>query len=181
MSFAAVTLEDLLADFDLTATRWKEFFAAKPAAADVPTDISESGNVGGLVWHLYMAAVVHSQRLLGGPVIDFAATTPVRDQNIDGAWRMHEMGSANLRRFLAATDDSTLDTLLHMRSREGIEIQIRRRKLCLHIFVHAIRHWAQIGPLVRQHGFPVGWPQDISFSSAIPETITNPASLSPAH
>ena len=167
MSFAAVTLEDLLADFDLTADKWKAFFAANPAAADVPTDIAECGTVGGLVWHLYMASAVHSKRLLGGPVIDFAATTSATEKNIDGAWRMHEIGSANLQRFLAETDDSALDTLLNMRLREGIEIQIRRRKLCLHIFVHAIRHLAQIGPLVRQHGFPVGWPQDISFSSAI--------------
>lgn len=165
MSFSAVSLEDLLADFDLTATRWKDFFADNPAAAEVPTDIASSGNVGGLVWHLYMASAVHSQRLLGEPVTDFDAMPLVKD--IAGAWEMHERGSANLRRFLSTTDENALDTSLAMRTRSGTEIQIRRGKLCLHIFVHAIRHWAQIGPLVRQHGFPVDWPQDISFSPAI--------------
>ena len=42
-----------------------------------------------------------------------------------------------------------------------------KRKLCLHVMVHAIRHWAQIGTLVRIGGYPPDWPQDILFSEAI--------------
>lgn len=165
MSLSAVSLEDLLADFDLTAARWKEFFAANPAAAAVPTDIVNSGDVGGLASHLYMASVAHSMRLLGEPVPNFNATTPVKD--IAGAWEMHARGSTNLKRFLASTKDASLDELMTFRTQAGTDFQLSRRKLCLHIFVHAIRHWAQIGPLVRQHGFPVDWRQDIAFSEAI--------------
>ncbi|MGC2162540.1 MAG: hypothetical protein WA634_11570 [Silvibacterium sp.] len=112
-----------------------------------------------------MASAVHSQRLLCEPVTDFDLTTPVK--NVANAWEMHALDSANLRRSLSTTDEHALDTSLTMRTRYGTEIQIRRGKLCLRVFVHAIRHWAQIGPLVRQHGFPVGWEQDITFSPAI--------------
>ncbi|MGC2162538.1 MAG: hypothetical protein WA634_11560 [Silvibacterium sp.] len=56
MGFVAVTLEELLEDFDLTAAKWKEFFTANPGAAEAPTDIANSGNVGGLIWHVYMAS-----------------------------------------------------------------------------------------------------------------------------
>jgi len=164
MAFTAVTLEEMLGDFDQTAAKWKGFFAANPGAAKVPTDIANSGDVGGLMWHLYMASVVHSQRLLGEPVTDFDHA-PVKD--IAGAWTMQELGSANLRRFLSTTDERALDTSLVLRLRSGADLEIRRGKLCLHVFVHAIRHLAQVGPLVRQHGFSVGWPQDISHSAAI--------------
>jgi uncharacterized damage-inducible protein DinB len=164
VSLVAVSLEELLDDFDLTAAKWKEFFAANPAAAEVPTDIAGSRNVGGLAWHLYMAAAVHSQRLLGEPVVNYRETTPVKD--ISASWEMHKVASANLRRFLDKADDAVLDEVFTFMTRSG-EMTVPRRKLCLHIFVHSIRHWAQIGPLVRQNGFPVGWPQDILFSSAI--------------
>lgn len=164
MSLAAVTLEELLADFDLTAARWKEFFAANPAAAEVPTDIAGSGTTGALVWHIYAASVRLSERLLGEHGTNFSAPTLVKD--IAGAWEMQALGAANLRRYLASATDASLDENLTFTTRMG-EITNTRRKICLHVFVHAMRHWAQIGPLVRQHGFPVGWPQDILFSSAI--------------
>ena len=166
MTHTAVALEDLLIDFDLTASKWKEFFAANPAAEEIPTDIANSGNVGGLAWHLYMASAVHSQRLLGEPVTNFGAISPVK--NMAGAWDLHTLGSANLRRFLDGANDRTLDEAIRFVTRSGGEVVVARRKLCLHVFVHAIRHWAQIGPLARQNGFSVGWPQDILFSSAIP-------------
>jgi uncharacterized damage-inducible protein DinB len=164
VSVAAVTFEELLADFDLTAARWKEFFAANPGAAAVPTDIARSGTIGGLVWHIYAAAVRLSERLLGEPTSDFASVT-VKD--IAGAWEMHARATAKLRSFLAAADDAVLDEVLRFEIRTMGELAATRRKVCLHAFVHAMRHWAQIGPLVRQNGFPVEWPQDILFSSAI--------------
>ncbi|HEX5236300.1 MAG TPA: DinB family protein [Silvibacterium sp.] len=165
MSLAAVSLEELLADFDATAAKWKEFFMANPAATEVPTDIAKVGTVGGLAWHLYMASVVHSQRLLGEPVSNYVATTRVKD--ITGAWEMHALGSGNLHRFLDQADDAALDEIMQYGSKVAGVIAVTRRKLCMHIFVHAIRHWAQIDPLVRQSGFPVSFPQDILFSEAI--------------
>ena len=165
MSFAAVTFEELMADFDLTAAKWKEFFLANPAAAEVSTDIANSGNVGALVWHIYAASMRLSQRLLGEPLSDLSAPKPVK--NIGGAWEMHALGAANLRRFLNGASEAALDEVMQFEIKTAGKFEVTRRKVCLHVFVHAMRHWAQIGPLVRQNGFPVGWPQDVLFSAAI--------------
>ncbi len=165
MSHTAVTLEDLLADFDETAARWQEFLAAHPPASAVPTDIARSSNIGELVWHIYAAAVRHSQRLLGEPVSDLEGTTPVKD--LEGAWKLRALASSNLRVFFETTSQAALDVVFHMQLRSGGEISCSRRKLALHVFVHAIRHWAQIGPILRQNGYPPTWPQDIAFSKAI--------------
>lgn len=162
MGIAAVTLEDLFADYELTTSKWKKFFEEQPAAADVPTDIAGSGTIGGLVSHIYMAAMRSSERLLGEPLSEFK--TP---RNLAGGWELERAATANLRRFLASSDDASLDGTLTFMTKVAGEVTVTRRKLCLHIFVHAIRHWAQIGPLVRQAGYPVGWGQDILFSSAI--------------
>lgn len=164
MSHTAVTLEDLLADFDATAATWKEFFASNPGAADVATDIAKSGNIAALVWHIYAASVRLSERLLGEPVSDFSG---VPERNLDLAWEVQSRGSANLRRFLEGADDAALNEVLHFPTRVAGELSGSRRKVCLHAFVHAIRHWAQIGPILRQNGFPPAWGQDILFSKAI--------------
>lgn len=162
MSLAAVSLDDLLADFDLTAAKWKDFFAANPGAAEVPTDIAGSGNIAGLVCHIYAAAVRNGERLFGDKLPELGAA---KDLGI--AWELQSRASTNLRRFLKGASDASLDEVRHFQSRSAGELLVSRRKICLHIFVHAIRHWAQIGTLVRQNGFPVGWPQDILFSAAI--------------
>lgn len=165
VSLAAVTFEELLADFDLTAARWKKFFAANPAAAEVPTDIANSGTIGALAWHIYAASVRLSERLLGETLSDLSAPKLVK--NIGGAWEMHALGTANLRRFLNGASEEVLDELVPFETKAAGKFQVTRRKVCLHVFVHAVRHWAQIGPLVRQSGYPVSWPQDILFSAAI--------------
>jgi uncharacterized damage-inducible protein DinB len=162
VSLAAVSFEELLDDFDLTAAKWKEFFAANPAAAEVPTDIAGSGTVAGLVCHIYAAAVRNGERLDGEPVTGLGTA-----KDLGAAWELHAKASENLRRFLGGASDDSLDEIRRIQLRTAGELTVSRRKICLHIFVHGIRHWAQIGPLVRQGGFPVGFPQDILFSSAI--------------
>jgi uncharacterized damage-inducible protein DinB len=163
MSHSAVSLEDLLADFDATAAKWKDFFAVNPGAAEIATDIASSGNIGALVWHIYAASLRLSLRLLGEPITDLEAAV----KNVDLAWELQGRAVANLRRFLEAASEADLNEIFVFSTRTAGEISASRRKICLHIFVHAMRHWAQIGPIVRQNGFPPGWGQDILFSPAI--------------
>lgn len=165
MPHTAVTLEDLLADFHETTARWKAFFQAHPEAAEVPTDIARSTHVAELVWHIYAVAYRHSERLLGLPVTDLEAANPAKD--LATAWKLYETASENLARFLAETNDAALDRVFSFPTRSAGEISGSYRKLCLHVFVHSIRHWAQIGPLVRQHGYLPEFGQDIFFSRSI--------------
>jgi uncharacterized damage-inducible protein DinB len=166
MPHCAATLEELLADFNLTATRWQAFFAENPEAANAPTDIARSTHVAELVWHMYAASYRHSERLLGLPVTDLEGDDPPKD--LESAWKLHATASENLAIFLAQADEEAFDRIITFQTRSAGEISGTYRKLCLHVFVHAIRHWAQIGPIVRQHGYTPTWPQDIFFTTAIP-------------
>ena len=102
------------------------------------------------------------ERLFGEPTTEFGTA-----KDLAAAWELQSKASASLRDFLKSASDASLDEVRRLQLRMSGEVALSRRKICLHIFVHSIRHWAQIGPLVRQNGFPVGWPQDILFSSAI--------------
>lgn len=166
MEHSAVTFEALHADYEATAARWVKFFEANQGAALVPTDIAKSKNIGELVWHIYASSFRHSQRLLGEEVTDLEATTTVRD--IASAFALKDEAIAKLRQFLANASEAALEEQLEFKSRITGRISYgSRRKLCLHVLVHAIRHWAQIGTLVRLGGYPPDWPQDIWFSEAI--------------
>lgn len=165
MSHCAVTFEELLADFNETAARWQAFFAAHPQAADAPTDIAHSTRVSDLVWHAYAVACRHSQRLLGEAPTNFEAAYP--QKGLDSAWKLRADASENLRCFLAQTSEEDVNRIFTYKSSTGGEVLASYRKLCLHLFVHTIRHLAQVGPIVRQNGFTPAWEQDIFFSSAI--------------
>jgi len=166
MSHSAVSFEELLADYEATATRWKDFFDANPGAALVPTDIAQSKNIGELVWHIYACSFRHAQRLLGEEVSDLEGTVTLRDTA--SAFALKDEAIAKLRQFLANASEAALEEQLEFKSRTTGRVSYgSRRKLCLHVLVHAIRHWAQIGTLVRLGGYPPDWPQDIWFSEAI--------------
>lgn len=166
MSHPAVTLEDLLADYEATAARWRKFFEDTPGAALVPTDIAGSKNIGELVWHIYAASFRHAQRLLGEEVTDLESFTTVRD--IPAAFALEAEAVKKLQQFLANTSEAALEEQLEFQSRITGRISYgSRRKLCMHLLVHAIRHWAQIGTLARLGGYPPDWPQDIWFSEGI--------------
>lgn len=166
MEHSAVTLEALLADYEVISARWQKFFEVNPGAALVPTDIAKSKNIGELVWHIYAASFRHAQRLLGEEVTDLEGTVTVRD--IASAFALKDEAIRKMKQFLANTSEMALKEQLEFKSRITGRISYgSRRKLCLHILVHAIRHWAQIGTLVRIGGYPPDWPQDIWFSEAI--------------
>ena len=166
MSHLGVSLEDLLADYEATSARWEVFFIANPGAALVPTDIAGSKNIGELVWHIYAASFRHAQRLLGEEVSEVESLGAVHD--IPAAFSLKDAAAGKVRQFLETATESTLEEPFEYRSQITQRlISGTKRKLCLHIMVHAIRHWAQIGTQVRLAGYPPGWPQDIVFSEVI--------------
>lgn len=163
MSHSAVTFEELLADHDVTATKWKQFFETNPDAASVPTDIAGSKNISELVWHIYAASFRLAQRLLGEELSD-----PGSVHDIPAAFALKDEAVKKFRQFLSNASEATLEETFEFKSRLVPQpITGTKRKLCLHAFVHAIRHWAQIGTLVRLADYSLDWPQDILFSEAI--------------
>src|SRR5271156_2533149 len=113
MDHPAVTFEELLADYEATAARWKSFFEANPDAALVPTDIARSKNIGELVWHIYASSFRHAQRLLGEEVSDLEGTVTLRDTA--SAFALKDEAIAKLRQFLANASEAALEEQLEFK------------------------------------------------------------------
>lgn len=164
MTSAGITLEELLADNEASTGKWQTWFAANPAALDVPCAIYNSGTVRGLLKHIFAVELRHSQRLGGEEVTAYEAI-PVG--SLDDLVAVHSKAIGNLRRFLSGADDAALREVITLQTVSAGTLHASRRKLFAHIMLHSMRHWAQLSTLLREAGYKTDWPKDFLFSEAM--------------
>jgi uncharacterized damage-inducible protein DinB len=164
MSGPGITFAELQADNDATTMKWKSWFEAHPDALEVLCDVAGSKTVGELVHHIFAVQLRHSQRLLAEPIYGYD-NDPI--PTTESLFALAHQGSANLHRFLKMTSDAQWGEVMHFTIRSGRQVSVSRRKLYVHVMIHAIRHWAQISTLLRQNGFHPGWGSDFLESTAM--------------
>jgi uncharacterized damage-inducible protein DinB len=164
MTTAAITLEKLLADNEAAAEKWQVWFAANPAALDLPCSIYNSGTVRGLLKHIFAVELRHSQRLNGEEVTSYEAI-PVG--SLDDLMAVHAQAMQSLSKFLSSADDAALLEVIPLQTVSSGTVHASRRKLYAHILLHSMRHWAQLSSLLREAGYKTTWPKDLLFSRAI--------------
>ncbi len=164
MTSAAITLEELLVDNEVSTRKWQAWFANNPAALDVPCAIYNSGSVLGLLKHIFAVELRHSQRLNGEEVTAYDAI-PVG--SLDDLIAVHSQATQNLRRFLASANDAALLEVIALQTVSAGTLYASRRKLFAHILLHSMRHWAQLSSLLREAGYTTDWPKDFLFSEAM--------------
>jgi uncharacterized damage-inducible protein DinB len=164
MTTAAITLEELLVDNEAATEKWKVWFAANPAALEVPCSIYNSDTVRGLLKHIFAVELRHSQRLAGENVTAYDSI-PVG--SLDDLMAVHAQATQNLRKFLSSANDTALLEVIPLQTVSAGTLHASRRKLYAHILLHSIRHWAQLSSLLREAGYKTDWPKDFLFSEAI--------------
>ena len=164
MSFAGITLEELLAENEASTNKWQAWFAANPAALDLPCDIYNSGTVRGMLKHIFAVELRHSQRLNNEEVIAYDA---IPAGSLADVMAIHSQAVQNLRRFLSHADESALQEVITLQTVSAGTLHASRRKLFAHILLHSMRHWAQLSTLLREAGYKTDWPKDFLFSEAI--------------
>ncbi len=161
---AAITLQELLADNETATGKWHTWFAANPAALEVPCGIYNSGTVRGLLKHIFAVELRHSQRLNGEEVVAYDA---IPAGSLDDLFAIHSQAMRNLSRFLSHADDTALGEVIALQTVSAGTLHASRRKLFAHILLHSMRHWAQLSSLLRKAGYKTDWPKDFLFSEAI--------------
>ena len=164
MTTAAITLEELLADNEAATEKWKMWFAANPAALELPCSIYNSDNVRGLLKHIFAVELRHSQRLNGDDVTSYDA---IAVGSLDDLMAVHAQAAQNLRKFLSTANDATLLEVIPLQTVSAGTLHASRRKLFTHVLLHSIRHWAQLSSLLRESGYKTDWPKDFLFSDAM--------------
>ena len=164
METSGIPLAALLADNELAAKKWQAWFAANPAALDLPCDIYDSGSVRGLLRHIFAVELRHSQRLLGQEVTAYEA---IPMESLAALFATHTQAVENLRAFLAQASEASLRETLAISTLSAGTLHASRRKLVVHILLHSIRHWAQLSTHLRAHGYKTEWAKDFLMSEAM--------------
>ena len=164
MMAAAITLEELLADNEAGTRTWQAWFAANPAALELPCAIYNSGTVRGLLKHIFAVELRHSQRLNGEEVVAYDA---IPAGSLGDLFAVHSQAMQNLHRFLSNANDAALREVIALQTVSAGTVHASRRKLFAHILLHSMRHWAQLSTQLREAGYKTDWPKDFLFSEAI--------------
>ncbi len=154
--------EELLRYDESEAQKWEAWLERNPQALTVP--VSDEKNVRRLVLHLFAVGHRNVQRLLD------EEQTPNEKFPQSSLKEIFDIGRGTrgkVRAFLARTSEEELARPRLFSSASLGEFSATPRKVLLHGFVHATRHWAQIAAALRAHGHRTDWQHDVIFSEAV--------------
>ena len=158
----ALRYETLL---ELTSTEhhlWHQWFLEHPAAWDVPFATGRMATIGKLVLHIFAVELRYTQRLLGDEVTPWEGFP---QSSIEDVFELGENARAQFVQFLTSAPESELDRVLTFETLTAGTVTASKHKLASNVFLHDIRHWAQIATVLRQHGYTGQWPHDMLLSA----------------
>lgn len=142
--------------------RWHAWFTDHPDAWRLPFATGRTATVGGLVLHIFGVELRYAQRLLEQPV---SHPDEFRQSTVEEVFELGEHARSQLVEFLTNTSDDDLDKALTFATMTAGTVTATKHKIAANIFLHGIRHWAQVATVLRQNGFVDQWPHDMLLSS----------------
>jgi uncharacterized damage-inducible protein DinB len=155
MTQPALTAEEMLAWLDMTSTKWRALIEAHPEILAMPCDVMECGTVGLLLQHIVAVELRYADQLSGLPPTEYAA---IPFDSAAAIYATHESAMKMYQELLA--NETDWDGRFEFMTRSMGPMRSTRKTLLFHALLHAIRHYAQLATLVRQHGIKPGWQMD---------------------
>lgn len=157
----SVQLEQLLDYSDYERGKWRAWVAADSRRLDVAVQPgARFPTVGALLDHIFFVERRHLSRLEGGTLPEQSGIPP-------GDWtRLFEYGDlvrADFRRYIADIDDRVGSDTMTFTPMTGGLITMSRRRLLMHVFLHEVRHFAQLALAARSAGMPPPGDHDLFF------------------
>ena len=151
----ALTADEMLTWLDTTSAKWRGLIEEHPEILTMPCDVMGVGTVGGLLQHIVAVEQRYADQLSGLPPTDYAA---IPFDSAAAIYATHDRAVKMLRELLAS--DLDWDGKFDFVTRSMGPMRASRKTILFHAMLHAIRHYAQLATLVRQHGIDPGWPMD---------------------
>jgi uncharacterized damage-inducible protein DinB len=105
-------------------------------------------SMGDLIRHIFMAEKRYVERLSGSPLTDMSS---VSNTSIEALFDFGSLSRKGLEGFLETLPDAEWDVPHEMQILQH-SIRATPRKIVTHILMHEIRHWGQIGCMLRLQG-----------------------------
>jgi uncharacterized damage-inducible protein DinB len=160
----SLSATDLIAWVDHTAQHWKRLLAAYPEALTISCDIAGVKSVGELLQHIVAVQLRYAQSLSSLPQTPYEQ---IPFSTLDEIYATHER-SLQLYRDLFAQPGIDWSQTIEFPTRSLGRLASTRSGIVFHSLLHAIRHYAQLATLVRQHGIKPDWQMDYLMMVARP-------------
>jgi uncharacterized damage-inducible protein DinB len=157
----AYTFDQLLTYSDAENAKWHEWFLANPAALDVPFAEGRLATIRGLIVHIFAVELRYTERLCNRDVTSY---DDIHVQSTDEIFGLGARARNMLREYLGNMTEGDASTVLTFATMTAGTLTASKHKIASNIFIHAIRHWAQIATTLRTAGFTRQWGHDVLLS-----------------
>jgi uncharacterized damage-inducible protein DinB len=162
----ALSLNELIEYTDWERGKWYESLQQRGDAV-LTLEVGTHGDgrfktLGDLVRHIFSAEKRYIDRLSNRPLTDVSS---ISTSNIEAVFDFGRQTRSDLKRFVSAFPAQEWDIPLEFTLMNN-SLSASPRKIVAHVLLHEIRHWAQIGTLLRLNGMP-GEFHDFLFSPVL--------------
>jgi uncharacterized damage-inducible protein DinB len=155
MAQPALSADEVLAWLETTSTNWRALIEEHPEILNLPCDVMGVSTAGGLLQHIVAVELRFADQLSGLPPTDYSQ---IRFDSAAEIYATHARAMEMYRELLAS--DLDWDGKFDFVTRSLGPLRASRKTILFHALMHAIRHYAQLATLVRQHGVKPGWQMD---------------------
>ena len=155
----ALTVEELQAWTERTTKGWRQLVAKNPQVLSLPCDVRETSSVAQLLQHIVAVELRYAERLRSLPE---SAYDDIPYGSAEEIYATHDR-AMELLRGLPQWSPADWEHVLEFQTRSAGTLHASRRVILVHLFMHSIRHYAQLATLVRQHGVKPDWGMDYLF------------------
>ncbi len=147
MSQPALSADELMAWLDATSAKWKVLIEANPQVLAMPCDVMGVSTVAELLQHIVAVELRYAEQLSGQPPTEYAQ---IAFDSAAAIYATHERAARMVRALLAS--DVDWEEHIEYMTRSMGKARSKRKTILFHSMLHAVRHYAQLATLVRQHG-----------------------------
>ena len=160
-----VSFRELLAYTDAETERWYAWMREQgPEVLATPIGEGTRATVRDLIGHVFAAELRYAQRLLGLPETSYDRLDM---STLESLWRIHRDGRSALHAYLDQRAAGERARELTFETRTLGPLTASAHKITVHVFLHGIRHWAQVATALRQGGHRQPWEHDWLLSDAV--------------
>jgi uncharacterized damage-inducible protein DinB len=159
----AFTYDQLLSYTEGETARWREWFDAHPDALDVQFGEGRLATVRGVILHTFAVELRYTERLVGKqePVTSY---DQLRGDTLEALFAIGDRARAMLRDYLRTMTEEDAHVVLTFPTLTAGTLTASKYKIASNIFLHAIRHWAQVASTLRAAGYRDQWGHDMLLS-----------------
>jgi uncharacterized damage-inducible protein DinB len=158
-----LSLAELIEYADWERGKWQDWFQQHGdsvlAMSVGPHGDGRFQTVGDVVRHIFSAEKRYVDRLSNRPITDTAA---VSNSNVEALFQFGCQSRGDLKEFVKTFPTHEWDAPFEL-SLMNKSMTVTPRKIIIHTLLHEVRHWAQIGTLLRLNGLKVEF-HDFLFS-----------------